>query len=136
MEPAKFSESEWIEAKDIHLYYFPESDLAFLIILLVNQDLTIDNFYEFINPGYMLDYGTVEKLRANFLTEIECKNCWAFLLCSSCGVSCTGSDGFCAKKRLKKCGGIQQYVIKILRSIKILEENGYDFYRFEKNVEE
>lgn len=32
--------------------------------------------------------------------------------------------------------GIQQYVIKILRSIKILEENGYDFYRFEKNVEE
>lgn len=73
LEPAKFSESEWIEAKDIHLYYFPESDLAFLIILLVNQDLTIDNFYEFINPGYMLDYGTVEKLRANFLTEIECK---------------------------------------------------------------
>ena len=70
------------------------------------------------------------------LTENECKNCWAFLLCSSCGVSCTGSDGFCAKKRLKKCGGIQQYVIKILRSIKILEENGYDFYRFEKNVEE
>ena len=27
-------------------------------------------------------------------------------------------------------------LIKILRSIKILEENGYDFYRFEKNVEE
>ena len=26
--------------------------------------------------------------------------------------------------------------LKILRSIKILEENGYDFYRFEKNVEE
>ena len=45
---------------------FSGSDLAFLIILLVNQDLTIDNFYEFINPGYMLDYGTVEKLRANF----------------------------------------------------------------------
>ena len=37
-----------------------------------------------------------------------------------------------AQKKAKKCGGIQQYVIKILRSIKILEENGYDFYRFEK----
>ena len=69
------------------------------------------------------------------LTENECKNCWAFLLCSSCGVHALEAMDF-AQKRLKKCGGIQQYVIKILRSIKILEENGYDFYRFEKNVEE
>lgn len=96
-----------------------------------NQEMVIGN----TEQGFYLEK-VKQFMNIGTLTENECKNCWAFLLCSSCGVSCTGSDGFCAKKRLKKCGGIQQYVIKILRSIKILEENGYDFYRFEKNVEE
>ena len=96
-----------------------------------NQEMVIGN----TEQGFYLEK-VKQFMNIGTLTENECKNCWAFLLCSSCGVSCTGSDGFCAKKRLKKCGGIQQYVIKILKSIKILEENGYDFYRFEKNVEE
>lgn len=96
-----------------------------------NQEMVIGN----TEQGFYLEK-VKQFMNIGTLTENECKNCWAFLLCSSCGVSCTGSDGFCAKKKLKKCGGIQQYVIKILRSIKILEENGYDFYRFEKNVEE
>lgn len=64
---------EYIEAKDIHLFYFSESKLAFLAILLVNQNLTIDNFYEFVNPGYMMDYNKVEQLRRVFLHDIQTK---------------------------------------------------------------
>ena len=60
------SKEKYVEVKDIHLYYFPESELALLTILLVNQDFSVDNFYELINPGYMLDYDKVQGLKENF----------------------------------------------------------------------
>lgn len=66
-------EEEYIEAKDIHLYHFSESGLAFLAILLVNQSLTVEHFYEFVNPGYMMDYDKVRQLRYVFLYDIQTK---------------------------------------------------------------
>lgn len=65
------SKEKYVEVKDIHLYYFPESELAFLTILLVNQDFSVDNFYELINPGYMLDYDKVQGLKEKFCVEIK-----------------------------------------------------------------
>ncbi len=37
-----------------------------MMILLVNQDFSVDNFYELINPGYMLDYDKVQGLKEKF----------------------------------------------------------------------
>lgn len=65
------SKEKYVEVKDIHLYYFPESELAFLTILLVNQDFSVDNLYELINPGYMLDYDKVQGLKEKFCVEIK-----------------------------------------------------------------
>lgn len=76
-----FSEDkrEYIEPKDIHLFYFPESELAFLVILLVNQDFSVDNFYELANPGYILDYKKIETLREKFSQEVKEKILYGIL---------------------------------------------------------
>lgn len=58
-----------------------------------NQEMVIGN----TEQGFYLEK-VKQFMNIGTLTENECKNCWAFLLCSSCGVSCTGSDGFAQKK--------------------------------------
>lgn len=97
----------------------------------VNEDssMVIGNIFK----GY--DFNAIYRmLNIGQLTENQCKICWAFAFCDMCVAMCIGSCGIDKKKRLSNCDRQKWSVVKILRSLMILEEQGYDFYKFRHKV--
>ena len=73
--------------------------------------------------AYMLNVGK--------LTEQQCKECWAFTMCSQCIALSLDGETISPAKRLSRCPNVRGGVLSKFRDIAFLIENGFDFEKYD-----
>lgn len=79
-----------------------------------------------IDTGFLIDK-VKNMINIAQITDQQCMNCWAFIFCFSCVVSCIDEDGISAEKRLGKCNRVKRAVLENLMNIVRLQGYGYSF---------
>lgn len=78
------------------------------------------------NIGSLNEGFNTEKVRRflniSQITE-ECKNCWAFVLCSVCAKHAVDGDILCANMKRKQCAGARENAWKQIMDRILLHEN-------------
>lgn len=87
-----------------------------------SEDLNIGDLKTGINVDKIRNIINIGKL-----TENNCKECWAFLMCTQCCSHCTKDGKLCASERLKYCRDVRIQVEDILQQYCMYKEFGYDF---------
>lgn len=87
-----------------------------------SKTMRLGDIYE----GFDLE-NVMNILNIGSLTEKECKNCWAFRLCTACAAGADDKSEFSKKKRLEACNSIRENVEFMLKSYCMFQEFGYDF---------
>ena len=82
-----------------------------------------------INSGFIINKAK-DMLNIARITERQCKNCWAFIFCFSCVVTCIDESGISAEKRINKCDGVRGTALEALKNITRLREYGYNFDKY------
>ena len=82
-----------------------------------------------IDTGFE-EHKIVPMLNVGQLTEKQCRECWAFSLCSQCIALSLDGERVSASKRLSRCLNVRSNVLSSLRDIAFLMENGFDFEKF------
>lgn len=88
-----------------------------------SKDLNIGNLETGINVEKIKKIINIGKI-----TENQCKECWAFLMCTQCCCHCTKDGKLCADERLKHCKEVKSQVEDLLQQYCMYKEFGYDFY--------
>lgn len=66
-------------------------------------------------------------LNVGKVTETECKNCWAFNLCSQCVIGSDNGSELSKTKRLSLCNQTKNSIENMLKDYCVLRQNGYNF---------
>lgn len=61
------------------------------------------------------------------ITQVACKNCWAFKFCQTCAAFADNLTEFSAKQKLSHCAAVKSQVENMLKDYCFLREYGYDF---------
>lgn len=84
------------------------------------------NETQFMRIGYINDGFDIEQIKQLLnvatITENQCKNCWAFHLCTSCIKLSDSGNGLSAATRLSHCSEIRNAAFETLRTIVCLWE--------------
>lgn len=95
------------------------------------EELRIGTIYDGFDISRIDDILNISKS-----TEEECKKCWAFMFCTACIAASIGPNGISRETRLANCKAVREGAIEQLKSIKLLEENGFRFDRYWREEDE
>lgn len=101
---------------DVHGNFYPCEKIT------EQEDFQIGN----LDTGFDMDR-VLKFLNVGQCTEKECKNCWAFSWCTTCGVNMIREAKLSREKRLEKCKEVNMSALGALQDMVTMKYYGYDF---------